>query len=135
MSLFQASIALSVSIKGADSRIGSLERTQTATAIVRFGKVDPRNSDLSLQEKERAFDLTLRPRDRHRNLLGPGLSKEVRMTTSSGRIQAGPEDLGDGRYRFTLLSTNRANPSLTLTVSQHPLFKGTLRKMRSMKRR
>ena len=117
-----------VRIKGQDSRLGAFERSTTVTAIVRFGAADRARSEITLRpEKEEKFELMLRPRDRHGNLLGPGLAKEIKIAMSAGRIEIGPDDLGDGRYRFRLSPPEGANPSIVLTVAQRPLLKATLK--------
>jgi hypothetical protein len=106
-----------VRIAGEDSRLGRFERSATATAIVRFGVADRARSEITLRPgKDKTFELTLRPRDRHDNLLGPGLAKEIKITMSPGRIEKGPDDLGDGRYRFRLSTPEGANPSIVLLV-------------------
>jgi hypothetical protein len=117
-----------VRIRGEDSRLGRFERSATVTAIVRFGAADRARSEITIRpEKEKIFELTLRPRDRRGNLLGPGLAKEIRITMSSGRVENGPDDLGDGRYRFRLSPPEDANPSIVLTVAQRPVFNATLK--------
>ena len=118
-----------VQISGEDSRLGRFERAQSVTAIARFGAADRRRSELALRPKENSFELTLRPRDRHGNLLGPGLAKEIRLAAPG--IAPVPDDLGDGRYRFVIPPSAPADLMMTLTVAEHQLFKGALKDLRS----
>jgi len=122
-----------VRIKGDDSRLGPFERSTTVTAIVRFGAADLAMSELTLRHvKEKDFELALRPRDSHGNLLGPGLPQEIELALSAGRIAAGPDDLGDGRYRFLLSLAEGEDPFIKLTVAQQTLFEGTFKELQKM---
>jgi hypothetical protein len=119
-----------VHISGEDSRLGRFERAQSVTAIVRFGAADRRKSELALRPKEKSFELTLRPRDRHGNLLGPGLANEIRLAAPPGIVTPVPDDLGDGRYRFIISPRAPADLTMKLTVAERQLFKGRLKDLR-----
>jgi hypothetical protein len=125
-----------VRIKGDDRRLGPFERSTTVTAIVRFGAADLGRSELTLRpEKDKGFEFTLRPRDGHGNLLGPGLAQEIKLEISAGRINTGPDDLGDGRYRFLLSPAEGQDPSIKLTAAQQKLFEGPFKEFRDMTQR
>jgi von Willebrand factor type A domain len=123
-----------VRISGEDRRLGRFERSESVTAIVRFGAADRRSSELALARMDTSFGLTLRPRDRYGNLLGPGLAGEIRLTDPRGRETPGPEDVGNGRYRFVVAAAD-VEPPFTLTVGAQPLFRGALKELRPRPRR
>jgi hypothetical protein len=121
-----------IEISGADSKIGPFARTLTATMLVRFGKANPKVSELlALRETgvaggRRYVTLIVTPRDARGNRLGPGLSTAVRLELSKGRSVGGVHDLGDGRYLFLVALSARDDPVLTLTVADSALFAGKL---------
>jgi hypothetical protein len=118
-------------IRGEDSQLGRFERSATATAVVRFG---PANRGLSritlITMDDKDAELTLRPRDRRGNLLGPGLASEV-ILDLQGQSGARAEDLGDGSYRFGVPRAAGQNPLLTLSVAGGRLFRGRLIELRA----
>jgi hypothetical protein len=122
-----------VRISGEDRQLGRFERSQSLTAIVRFGAADRQGSELALGRKNNSFELSLRPRDRHGNLLGPGLAQEIKLAELGGKTAA-PEDLGNGRYRF-VVSSDALDRPVTLTVGEHPMFRGALQQLRAGARR
>ncbi len=87
-----------------------------------------------MSRRDGSFELTLRPRDRYGNMLGPGLAGEIRLDDPAGRIAGAPEDVGNGRYRFVVAPPN-LDRSLTLTVAEHPLFRGALKDLLPAPRR
>ena len=125
-----------VRLTGDDRQLGRFERIESATAIVRFAAADLAKSALRLREEPKtgALALTLRPADRRGNLLGPSFAAEVGLALSAGKI-SGPEDLGDGRYRFVLSLSKGEEPALTLAVAERLLFKGTVKELRAKLRR
>jgi hypothetical protein len=54
---------------------------------------------------------------------------------SAGRINAGPDDLGDGRYRFLLSPPDGVDPSITLAVAEQTLFRGKFSELRAARRK
>ena len=126
-----------VRIDGEDRELGPLERSRTVSATVRFGEADRARSALTLRDlpNSRAVELTLRPADRRGNLLGPTFAGQIALELSNGKIDRGPEDLGDGRYRFVFSPPGGTDPSLTLTVAGRPLFRGTIKELRGLPRR
>ena len=117
-------------IAGEGGKFGAYERQHTMSAIVRFAEaVLSKSSVMARAMKGGAAEITLRPRDKYSNLLGPGLSSEVQLAVSSGRVDAGAEDLGDGSYRFRLTMPKSGNPTLMLVVGERMLFKGTLKQL------
>ena len=99
-----------VRINGEDRQLGRIERSQTVTASLPFGEADRATSALTLRTSpgNRAIELTVRPADRRGNLLGPGFAGQIALEVSNRKIDRGPEDLGDGRYRFVLSHPGRA---------------------------
>jgi hypothetical protein len=77
----------------------------------------------------------VRPTDRRGSLLGPGFAGQIELEVSNRKIDRGPEDLGDGRYRFVLSHPGRADPSLTVAVRGRPLFRGTMKQLQSRRGR
>ena len=129
--------AATLLVKGRHAALGAFERSETATAVVRFGEAVLARSALRLHDRrssgaESAVEMVLRPEDRFGNLLGPGLASTVTATLSAGRIVGGAQDLGDGRYLFLFMLPKGADPKLTLTVGQAEFFRGTLNDLRRL---
>jgi hypothetical protein len=119
-----------VRIRGEDSELGRFERSATVTAIVRFGPADRRRADITLVTSgDKDAELTVRPRDRRGNLMGPGLAGELALDVA-GRRGARAEDLGDGSYRFTVPRAAVDNPAVTLRVAGDTLFRGRVNELR-----
>jgi hypothetical protein len=123
-----------VRISGEDRGLGRFERSQSLTAIVRFGAADRRSSELALGRKDNSFELTLRPRDRHGNLLGPGMADEIKLADTGAKDATAPEDLGDGRYRF-IVAPDRLDRRIMLKVGEHPFFSGAPKELLPAPRR
>jgi hypothetical protein len=126
-----------VRIVGADRALGPLERSRTVSATVPFGEADRARSAFTLRglPNSRFVELTLRPADRRGNLLGPTFAGRIALELSDGRIDRGPEDLGDGRYRFVFSPPAGTDPALTLTVGGRRLFRGTIKELGELLRR
>jgi hypothetical protein len=123
-------------IAGEGEKLGAYERQTTVNAIVRFAEAELSKTNITARAvKGGATEITLRPRDKFGNLLGPGLASEVQLAVSSGRVDAGPQDLGDGGYRFRVTMPKAGNPTLMLVVAQRLLFKGTLKELQLAARR
>ena len=117
-------------IAGEGGKLGAYERQDTVSAIVRFAEAELAKSGVTARaSKGGATEITLRPRDKHGNLLGPGLASEVQLAVSSGRVDAGPEDLGNGGYRFRLTMPRSGNATVMLVVADRLLFRGTLKQL------
>jgi hypothetical protein len=68
--------------------------------------------------------LSLRPRDREGNYLGPGQAD--RISVSAGAASIGTvEDAGDGRYLLALPGDLSAGARLRIAVGGRTLFEGT----------
>ncbi len=124
-------------IKGRHAALGTFERSETATAVVRFGAAALARSALRLRDRgargaESAVELVLQPQDRFGNLLGPGLAATVTATLSAGRIVGGAQDLGDGRYLFLFMLPKGTDPKLTLAVGQAEFYRGTITGLRRL---
>jgi hypothetical protein len=123
-------------IAGEGGKVGAFERQTTVSAIVRFAEAELAKSNVATRAVKRgATEITLRPRDKYGNLLGPGLSSEVQLAVSSGRVDAGPEDLGDGGYRFRVTLPRSGHPALILVVAERLLFRGTLKQLQDAARK
>jgi hypothetical protein len=119
-------------IAGEGGKLGAYERQVSVSAIVRFAETEFAKSNVAARAvKGGATEITLRPRDKFDNLLGPGLGSEVHLAVSSGRVHAGPDDLGDGSYRFRVTMPKSRNSTLMLIVAQRLLFKGTLTQLQA----
>ena len=122
---------VTVRIRGEDSQLGRFERSATATAVVRFGPANRSRSKITLvTTDDKDAELTLRPRDRRGNLLGPGLAGELKLDLQ-GQSAARAVDLGDGSYRFGVPRAAGQNPALTLSVAGDRLFRGRLSELRT----
>jgi len=98
---------------------------------VRFGPADRSRSQVTLvTSDDKDAELTLRPRDRRGNLLGPGLAGEVTLDLP-GQSGARAEDLGDGSYRFGVPRAAGQNPVLTLSVAGVRVFRGRQSELRA----
>jgi hypothetical protein len=127
--------AATVTIRGHDPKLGDVERTATATAVVRFGKAVLTASELRLRDHpakggDRMLELVVRPRDRYGNLLGPGLASSLAAGLSSGRVVGAAEDLGGGRYLFLLRLPKQPGVRVTLSVNGTAFFEGTVEELR-----
>jgi hypothetical protein len=123
-----------VEIGGDHARIGRFRRMETGTALVRFGEADTTASDVRTTVLEqladaRHIELSLRPRDRHDNYLGPGFAAQIKVAVLPDwepPLEDHPEDHGDGGYSFPLRVPLDEDPQVTLTVMNHELFSGLL---------
>jgi hypothetical protein len=123
-----------VTIRGSDPALGRFERTETVTAVVRFGQALLAASGLRLREypgaADRLIQLVLEPRDRYGNRLGPGLASSLDAELSAGRAIAGAQDLGDGRYLYLFKLPRQPGVRLTLAIGGAPFFAGTIEDLR-----
>ena len=118
-------------IDGQDDKLGALQRTETASTVVRFARAEAQVSDLTIEHPAPTkaadfYTLRLRPRDAYGNYLGPGHADAVQATLSSGSVVALPEDRGDGTYLVPLAVPPGTDPTVTLYVVHEVLFHGQL---------
>lgn len=118
-------------VDGQDDKLGALQRTETASTVVRFARAETQASDLMTVRTAQTkaadlYTLRLRPRDAYDNYLGPGHADAVQVTLSSGSVVGLPADLGDGTYLVPLAVPPGANPTVTLYVVHEVLFHGQL---------
>ena len=118
-------------IDGQDGKLGDLQRTETASTVVRFARAEAQVSDLTTRRTAQTkaadyYTIRLRPRDAYGNYLGPGHADAVQVILSSGSVVALPEDLGDGTYLMPLAVPPGINPTVTLYVVHEVLFHGQL---------
>jgi hypothetical protein len=123
-----------VTFRGIDPALGRFERTETVTAVVRFGAALLSASRLQLREYpaggDRMVQLVLEPRDRYGNLLGPGLASSLDAQLSAGRAVGGAHDLGDGRYLYLFKLPRPPGVKLKLAIGGAPFFAGTIEDLR-----
>jgi subtilisin family serine protease len=120
-------------IEGQRPDIGSYTRTEAVSTRVTFGKAALKASDLRvivLKESDdgKRLQLTLRPKDKYGNYLGPEYGHRIGITLSSGSITGELSDPADGSYSATAIVPPNVDPRLTVTVMDHVLYEGRLSK-------
>ena len=125
---------VSFQFEGKDRELGTIKRSETRSALVRFGQADLRASELSVRPlKESPFGrdliLHIRPQDRYGNHLGPDNADRIQVKLTEGAVVGETRDLVDGRYLFQLFVPPRLDPQITVTVAGRPVFRGPLSKL------
>ncbi len=113
-------------IHGSDDRVGEYRRTETLSAQVEIGHLDPDRLRPELRIVERSADsltvkLILRPRDAGGHYLGPDYGDRIRVTLDSA-APAPVVDRLDGSYEITLSVPTKRDPRLELAVLGRQLF-------------
>jgi hypothetical protein len=114
-------------IKGKNPELGAYERTEIRSASLRFGRVDPRASDLRLEPADRGtrgYVLRVRPVDTLGNHLGPDAGHRLALHLNGKAIQA--RDHLDGSYAYLLEASDPARAQAKLTVLGQSLYAGPL---------
>jgi hypothetical protein len=113
---------VTIRVRGHSATAGAFQRTFWLARFVR-SKPDPNNTHLTLLSSVRQIDgsvlvkLQAIPRDSFGNFLGPGYEKDMRITSTSGTIDAALDDKLDGSYEITYrLLSQSSNPSFTLQI-------------------
>ncbi len=120
-------------VEGEQAEVGEFRRTETLSALVEFGTADYSASDAWLSWPAKPTDndpiaLTIRPRDRAGNYLGPDYGHRIQVTVSPGATGR-PQDLLDGRYRIPL-SVYGPDPEIEIAVMDRPCYQGPLSEIR-----
>ncbi|MCB1033281.1 MAG: hypothetical protein KDD47_05545 [Acidobacteria bacterium] len=117
-------------IRGTDGVGRTYRRTETLSAQVEIGELDPDRFRLELHELERtagatSLKLVLEPRDRFGNYLGPDYGDRIRVDLEAGTA-APVADLWDGSYEIALSVPRGSDPELELELLGRPAFRGPL---------
>jgi hypothetical protein len=128
-----------VRVEGDDPDVGEIRRLQTVTAVVRFGKADPAASETRVTETGRDpggrhIQVSLRPRDRHGNFLGPGYAHRIKVSTATGSVASAPLDGLDGTYVLPLLVPPTGDPLVAIWVMDSLLFQGPVSRLHTSSR-
>lgn len=118
-------------VEGESTIAGKYNRTETLSTLVRFGKAELEASKLFARLEEATQDgrrmiLTVRPKDRFGNYLGPDYGHRIKATLSAGSVSSDKEDHGDGSYSILLFIPSSTDPILTVSVMDQPLYEGPL---------
>jgi hypothetical protein len=117
-------------VEGRLPKGGVIQRTETQSMLVRFGRADAKVSALSLETlgtngPQRELAIHVRPRDARGNFLGPGAASEIQVALTEGTAAKGIVDFDNGGYILPIV-TRAADPTVTLTVAGTVLYRGTL---------
>lgn len=118
-------------VEGERSDIGKYERTEILSTMVRFDKAERAASNLRLTLLEetaegRSMLLSIRPKDRFGNYLGPDYGHRIKVSLSEGSVGTDKQDLVDGSYTIPLFIPPATDPVMTVTVMNQPVYKGRL---------
>jgi hypothetical protein len=118
-------------VEGESTIAGKYNRTETLSTLVRFGKAELEASKLFARLEEATQDgrrmiLTVRPKDRFGNYLGPDYGHRIKVTLSADSVSSDKEDHGDGSYSLLLFIPSSTDPILTVSVMDQPLYEGPL---------
>ncbi len=118
-------------VEGERADIGRYERTETLSTMVRFGRAVRGASDLRLSLLDETADgqsmlLHIRPKDRYKNFLGPDYDHRIKASLSTGFVGDDKHDLVNGGYTIPLFVPPAADPELTVTVMDQPVYEGPL---------
>jgi hypothetical protein len=126
-----------LTLEGEDPKLGTLWRTQNLSFVVQPGAVSPSTAGLSVTAVPAAggrvviYTVTMKPRDRAENYLGPGRAGDLLIKFGERDIRASPwEDLGDGSYRVKLRAPKGGDPEVTIAVGGAVVFEGLLNWLR-----
>jgi hypothetical protein len=127
-------------VEGERSDIGEYRRTETLSTMVRFGKAELDASDLRVTLLKETADgrhmlLSIRPKDRFGNYLGPDYGHRIKVSLSAGSVDNdNKQDLVDGSYTIPLFVPPATNPVVTVSVMDQTVFEGPLSEL-ELKRR
>ncbi|MFX0196680.1 MAG: S8 family serine peptidase [Candidatus Hodarchaeota archaeon] len=121
-------------VEGERSDIGKYVRSEILSTMVRFEKAEYAASDLRVKLIEKTADgrrivLSIRPKDRFGNYLGPDYGDRIKVELSAGSVGVEKQDLADGSYTIPLFVPPSTNPVLTVSVMDQPVYEGPLSKI------
>lgn len=122
-------------VAGYSPDIGQYQRTEIHSTLVRFGKAELEKSEPKVELLEetatvKKYLLTICPKDKYGNYIGPGYKDKITFTVSEGSLQGVVEDLLDGRYtQKVFVAAGKDDPTLTVTVVGEVLYEGPLSEM------
>ena len=97
---------------------------------------DHTDNEAAIEEQNkdgsRIIRVSTTPFDQAKNYLGPGYTKEIKITSSAGEPFGAVEDLLYGAYqrRFKLESTDDVNPNIVITARDVQVYDGAFLKLR-----
>ena len=125
------SYTVTFTIEAQDSAGGTIRRVDTASTQVRFAGADLQASDLRVHrlattDRGEELELSLRPRDRFGNMLGPDFGRTLSVSLSNGAATSTPRDLGNGRYVFPIVIPTGVDADVEIRVGDVSLSAGPL---------
>jgi hypothetical protein len=118
-------------IDGTRADIGTYSRTETQSAVVRFGH--PRRELSALTARllgtttaGRQYAVRVKPVDQHGNHLGPDYGEAIKVLLNKELVKGRVRDELDGSYTITLNVPIAGDPVMTVLVLDEPLFTGPL---------
>jgi hypothetical protein len=108
-------------MKGEIPRLGSFERTETQATLFKFAETSDSRTDVKVSVdngQKKAVTISVRPMNKFKKYLGPGLKKwvNVDLKSSSARM-AGVRDNLDGSYSFAFTGLAAGeNPIVSISV-------------------
>lgn len=115
-------------ISGKNKATGPIERIETRTVVVRFGKLN-RNASMIQVKHEGYTDYiwSITPQDIFGNLLGPDHEKFLNINVEKGKLK-GIKDEGNGTYRLHIVSEAGSEPQLMVRYYGDVWFNDSLAK-------
>lgn len=120
-----------ISINGEAEGVGRFVRSETLSTHVNFADAEitlsePRIQQIAETADGRQLRLSLRPKDRLGNFLGPDYASHIQVTLGEGTVAKEIKDHADGRYDIGLSVPSTSDPMLSITVLGDSVFSGTL---------
>jgi subtilisin family serine protease len=116
--------------EGEHPGVGRYHRTETLSTLVRFGKADVDASEIDLRKLDDPVGdwnarLTVRPKDRLGNYLGPDYGHVLAVDVGEPAAASQEwRDLADGRYEMLVRIPDGADPVVGLRVWDQVLYDG-----------
>ena len=99
---------ITFNIEGKSKSKGRFVRTETRSVVVKFGAFDFSKSQFNIDKTaNRRYTVTLQPKDKFGNFLGPDHSNMFDVKVSSGSVRE-VKDNGDGSYIFYVETKSKA---------------------------
>lgn len=118
-------------VEGEHPGLGRYQRTETRSTRVRFGQADFDASVVTFRYLadpvgEWNAALSLRPRDRNGNYLGPDYGPMISVAIAApGELSGQWRDLGDGTYEMSVRIPSGSDPVVTIDVMDRRLYEGS----------